>query len=59
MLIRERYRVEVQDEDGDDWRPVSADNLTKKQAREIVDQLRRAGHRARVVRIEEHVEGES
>lgn len=59
MLIREHYRVEVQDEEGDDWRPASADDLTKKQARELVEQLRRAGHRARVVRIEEHVEGES
>lgn len=51
-----RYRVDVQDEPGGDWRPVSASDLTRKKARELVEGLRRAGHRARVVRIEEHVE---
>ena len=56
MLIRERYRVDVQDEPDGDWRPASADDLTKKQARDLVDGLRQAGHRARIVRIEEHVE---
>lgn len=56
MIVREHYRVEVQDEPDGDWRPASADDLTKRQARELVESLRQAGHRARVVRIEEHVE---
>lgn len=54
-----RYRVDVQDEPGGDWRPVSADDLTRKKAHELVEQLRQAGHRARLIRIEEHVEDES
>lgn len=53
-----RYRVDVQDEPDGDWRPVSADDLTRKKARELVEQLRQDGHRARVVRIEEHPEDE-
>jgi hypothetical protein len=56
MLIR--YKVEVQDIPDGDWRSVSANDLTRKQARELVEGLRQAGRRARVVRIEEHVEDE-